>query len=622
MRIVGTAGHVDHGKSALVISLTGHDPDRLAEERERGMTIDLGFAPLRFDDGLEAGIIDVPGHERFLHNMLAGAAGIDVLLLVIDALEGPRRQTIEHLAILDLLHVHRAIVVLTKADLADADRLAVAASEARGACVGTVADGAPVIAVSNLTGKGIAELRAVVRAALATLPARDLAAPACLPVDRVIALPGRGTIVTGTLMQGVIAVGDALTVQPSGRPVRVRSLQIFGRDVDRAEAGARVAAALPGVAVGEVQRGDALAASGIVASDRFAADFTPAIGVSIATKRVDVRTHAGSAEVLGRLRFETAPAGSRSRATVELRRPTVVYPGMRIVFRRVSPKDLLGGGVVLGHGSVTGVESAIASALDATGLSPMPLPQLVTATNTAGESLLPALEALVRSGSVLEVQRPHAYLSMRAASVACERVRAHLESEHAQHPWRTGLPVSGIASLLGVADADAVRLLEAWREAGRFAARTGLWHLPGFVPRLSDAQRKFFREALGDDPAAMPASLAELQQRIAASPQIDGLGDAFASLASAGAVVRVGDDLYRRSQIARLRERIGRCLASHPGGATMSQLREASGLSRRYALPLMEYFDTAGFTVRDGDVRRLRAGTLREPVQVSSNPID
>src|SRR5579863_3320035 len=235
MRIVGTAGHVDHGKSALVISLTGHDPDRFAEERERGMTLDLGFAPLRFDDGTVAGIIDVPGHERFLHNMLAGAAGVDVLLLVIDAVEGPRQQTHEHLAILGLLNVKRSIVVLTKADLVDGARLDDAEREVRAACAGTIADGAPVIAVSNVTGDGIPALRRAISEALAALPKQRLGAPAYLPVDRVFALPGHGTIVTGTLMQGSIRADDAMLLLPSRQRARIRGLQIFGERVERAD---------------------------------------------------------------------------------------------------------------------------------------------------------------------------------------------------------------------------------------------------------------------------------------------------------------------------------------------------------------------------------------------------
>ncbi len=260
MHIVGTAGHVDHGKSSLVIALTGHDPDRFIEEQQRGMTLDLGFAPLRFPDGVEAGIIDVPGHERFLHNMLAGAAGMELLLLVIAAPEGPKRQTFEHLHILNFLNVSRAIIVLTKIDLVDFEDREIAAALAQEACQGTVAQDAPVVMVSTVTGEGIESLKSAIHDALADLAPRRIQAPAYLPVDRVFALPGHGTIVTGTLMQGVVTVGDALALQPSGIAARVKNLQIFGKRVESASGGSRVAVNLPGIDVDRIARGEALVA--------------------------------------------------------------------------------------------------------------------------------------------------------------------------------------------------------------------------------------------------------------------------------------------------------------------------------------------------------------------------
>lgn len=241
MHILGTAGHVDHGKSSLVRALTGTNPDRWIEEQLRGMTLDLGFAHLRFEDGLEAGIVDVPGHERFLHNMLAGAAGMELLLLVIAANEGPKPQTVEHLAILQYLSVKKTIVVLTKSDTVDAEELAFTRELVDEALVGTIAAHAQTIAVSTITGDGMPELRAAIHDALAELAPRAPGAPAYLPIDRVFALPGHGTIVTGTLMQGRIKAGDQLALAPLGREVRVRSVQVFGEKRDDVAGGARVA---------------------------------------------------------------------------------------------------------------------------------------------------------------------------------------------------------------------------------------------------------------------------------------------------------------------------------------------------------------------------------------------
>src|SRR5579872_4615320 len=220
MHIVGTAGHVDHGKSALVRALTGTDPDRWREEQLRGMTLDLGFAHLRYDDGVEAGIVDVPGHERFLHNMLAGAAGMELLLLVIAATEGPKPQTFEHLQILNFLNVQRAIVVVTKADLVDAESLAIAVELARDACRGTVAQDAPVLPVSSVTTIGLEALKSAIHETLMALPPRRSDVPAFMPIDRVFAMTGHGTVVTGTLMQGTIRSGETFALAPSGLTAR------------------------------------------------------------------------------------------------------------------------------------------------------------------------------------------------------------------------------------------------------------------------------------------------------------------------------------------------------------------------------------------------------------------
>ncbi|HEY7994653.1 MAG TPA: selenocysteine-specific translation elongation factor, partial [Candidatus Eremiobacteraceae bacterium] len=350
MRIVGTAGHVDHGKSSLVISLTGHNPDRWVEERERGMTLDLGFAPLRFPDGAEAGIIDVPGHERFIHNMLAGAAGIDVLLLVVDALEGPRAQTREHLQILGFLNVARAIVVLTKIDLADEAAISRSTEAVRDAIAGTAADGAPIVPVSNATGQGIDDLKSAIHDALLALPPRRDDAPAFLPIDRVFALPGHGTIVTGTLMQGTIRAGDTLTLQPAGQPARVRSLQTFGRKTEAARAGSRLAINVPGIDVSTTRRGDVLtSARGFEPSSALSVEFTPLEdALPLLRRRTAVRVHIGAAEIEGRLVFGERPTTTKPvHGIVELSRPTVTYRGARFIVRRLSPKDLLGGGTVI-----------------------------------------------------------------------------------------------------------------------------------------------------------------------------------------------------------------------------------------------------------------------------------
>ncbi len=363
MHIIGTAGHVDHGKSTLVSALTGTNPDRWLEEQLRGMTLDLGFAHLRFDDGVEAGIVDVPGHERFLHNMLAGAAGMEVLLLVIAATEGVMPQTVEHLQILRYLNVREVIVVLTKMDLIPPEEGGAACLRVHRQLRGTIAENAYIFAVSTVTGANMDALRDAIHQALKNLRPRDPEAPAYLPIDRVFALPGLGTIVTGTLMQGRIAVGDTLKLQPSEKNVRVRSLQSFGEKREKVEGGARVALNIPAVDVHEIERGEMLVAPQFAHVDSFTVRFTPlAEALPILRKRNDVRAYIGSAEILGTLVFGDVPQEPvELQAQVYLRRPTVAYPGTAFVVRRLSPKNLLGGGKIEGS---SGAQSADSRALE------------------------------------------------------------------------------------------------------------------------------------------------------------------------------------------------------------------------------------------------------------------
>ncbi|MBV9737360.1 MAG: selenocysteine-specific translation elongation factor, partial [Candidatus Eremiobacteraeota bacterium] len=297
MHIIGTAGHVDHGKSALVQALTGTNPDRWLEEQLRGMTLDLGFAHLLLDDRIEAGIIDVPGHERFLHNMLAGAAGMELLLLVIAANEGAKPQTYEHLAILRYLNVRRTIVVVTKGDLVATDDLPAVLVAIKERLAQTIAADAAVIVVSSVTGEGLDMLRTQIGRELNALQPRDADAPAYLPIDRVFALPGHGTIVTGTLMQGTIAVGDHLMLQPSGNSARIRSLQVFGKSQQRVTAGTRVAANIPSVAVADIARGEVLASAQFEPATTFAVQFVPLEeALPVFRRPTSLKAYIGSAE--------------------------------------------------------------------------------------------------------------------------------------------------------------------------------------------------------------------------------------------------------------------------------------------------------------------------------------
>jgi selenocysteine-specific elongation factor len=624
MHVIGTAGHVDHGKSSLVRALTGTDPDRWIEERLRGMTLDLGFAHLRFDDGVEAGIIDVPGHERFLHNMLAGAAGMELLLLVIAANEGPRAQTREHLAILSFLHVRRAIVVLTKSDLVDAEECAITEAVVCDTVRGTVAEGAPIVAVSTLTGAGMSELRAAIHAELIALPARKPTAPPFLPVDRVFALGGHGTVVTGTLMQGRIAVGDQLVLQPSGKSVRVRSLQVFGTKRESVEGGMRVAANLPGVAVDDIVRGEVLASAEFVAHASMHVTFTPVpAALAMLRRRTPVRAYFGAAEILGTLVFEHVPSTTDAvSAVLHLRKPTIVFPEEAFVVRRPSPKDLLGGGTVGVSVRVAPALHAVAAAEDAdvaavlaalasVQLQAQSAAHVAALANVRVERVTEILDDAAASGRVRRVQRPTAYIDVAVADALLAHIRATLAAHHAAAPWSLGATSLVLSRASSVDESLLVRILQSDVGEARLAVRDGYYALLDFVPALTAEQRAFFDAHVALDPAQpyRPVVLDDVVLAVRRS-SIAGLSSALDTLTATGALIKVGSDLYRGTQIAEIRARLEGALRRE-GQVTMAAFRDLVGTTRKYAVPLLEWFDAAGVTLRNGDVRVLR--NRREP---------
>jgi selenocysteine-specific elongation factor len=623
MRVVGTAGHVDHGKSSLVRALTGTDPDRWDEERRRGMTLDLGFARVTFADGSDAGIVDVPGHERFVHNMLAGATGMDVLLLVVAANEGPRPQTFEHLAILSLLDVPATIVVLTKCDLVDDDGLANARADLAIAVAGTVAEGAPVVAVSSATGEGLDELRERIHAALAALPPRAEHAPAYLPVDRAFTLTGHGTIVTGTLMQGAIAVGDALDVRPGSGSARVRSLEVFGESRARVLPGSRVAANLSGVTLAEVERGSALVAPEIASVASMRVQFQPlreALG--IIRRRMPVRVHVGAGETFGTLVFDAAPADTSVReAVLHLRAPRAVVPGQRFVVRRMSPKTVLGGGTIgapaagdaltdaHGDGAAAAVSpdfAAVRAALDAAGLAATTAETLGARANVRVERVHEILADDAAEDRVWTLARPVAFVAAAAADELVTRVLAALDRTHAASPWMLGATSLGLARELGVDEGLLVRVLAAALERERLGARGGYYMRNGFVAQLTPEQQTFIDGFTVVDPAQplVPAPFDPLVLEIRRS-KIAGISTALDTLFALGRLVRVGEHLYRGEQMTEIRNRLVQTLRAKKR-ITMAEFRDVVGTSRKYVVPLLEHFDSTGLTIRDGDYRALR----------------
>lgn len=577
------------------------------------MTLDLGFAHLLLPDSLEAGIVDVPGHERFLHNMLAGAAGMDVLLLAVAANEGVMPQTLEHLDILRYLNVRATIVALTKIDVVPAEQRDEARAAVEASLRGTIAEGAPVVAVSSVSGEGLDALRAEIARTLRSLSPRDPDAPVYLPVDRVFTLAGLGTVVTGTLMQGSIATGDAVLLSPSGIEARARSLQVFGAARSRVEAGSRVAINLAGVERSAIARGEAIVPPRFEARATLAVRFTPLPdALALLRRRTPVRAYLGSAEILGTLVMEDLPAEVREvRAELRLRSPVAAFPGVRFVVRRPSPKTLLGGGRV--EGVVAAGESEESSTLDRgmlaalaeRGLEPLDAATLALAVNVREDVAKAALDALADRGDVVRVRRPLAYLDRTVAVALYDRALETLGHLHRDEPWAMGLTSVALSRVLGLPEPLLVRVLAEFVDQGRLAATGGYYAALEHSPAFTGEQRDLFDSLLraGDQPL-LPVPFETVVAGVRGSA-VKGAGKAFDTLLARGAVVKIGDELYRGAQLAQVCARVEEYLRRNER-MTAAQFRDLIGTSRKYAVPLLEWLDARGITLRNGDYRTLR----------------
>jgi selenocysteine-specific elongation factor len=550
---VGTAGHIDHGKTWLVRALTGKDTDRLPEERRRGISIDLGYAPLELPDGRRLSVVDVPGHERFVRAMVAGATGIDFFLLVIDAGEGARPQTHEHLAILRLLGIEAGVVALTKADTVDDEMLELALEEAR-----DLVPGADVVPVSAKTGAGLDELRSALQRVADTVERVEENRPTRLWIDRSFTLRGIGTVVTGTLWSGSIQTGDELRLEPPGRTVRVRSVQVHDREVARAEAGQRVAVSLPGVERGDVRRGDVL-----VMPDGYPASYRLDIALEELEPIADgarLQVHLGTAHVLGRI----VRVGERW-AQLRLASPVVAARGDRVVVRG---ETTLGGGVVLDpapprHRDPGRMELVESGDIAATVHSPV----LV-------ETLRHVLDAQPAG-----LERAGAWVFSSAWLEELERnLRARIE---AADPLDPGIPQPAEPWA-----PDIVPLLP-------FERRGAKLYLPGAVPSIASKQDAV--EALGR----------ELHEAGVRATKVD--DESLARyLETSGELVRLGGGYvigaagYEEAKSTLLAE------CAKAGEIMLARFRDLLGIGRRDAQLLLERFDADGLTRRIGDRRVLR----------------
>ena len=627
--VVGTAGHIDHGKTSLVKALTGIDTDRLPEEKARGITIDLGFAFLEEPDGLTIEIVDVPGHERFVRNMLAGVGGIDLALLVIAADEGVMPQTREHLAICSLLHITTGLVALTKMDLVEPDWLELVKDDVAGLVRGTFLEGAPILAVSAKTGVGLPELRAALRTLALGVPARAADQLPRLPIDRVFTVKGFGTVITGTLMTGRVAVDERVEVYPRGVQAKIRGLQTHGQPVPEARAGQRTAMNLQGIERAAIGRGDVVGPPGALIPSVLVDGTIELLGdAPRALKSRDrIRFHTGTSEIMARVllvdRAELAP-GERTFARFRLEAPLVALPGDRFVVRSYSPIVTIGGGTLLdidpprfkrkapalvAHLTLLAEgapEDVVEEHVRQVGPAGVRLALLSGCVPFGPERLRGLLAGLEGSGRLLAVERDW-FVHRDSEERLRSQIQTALEQFHRANPLKPGMSREELRGRAGAAEERIfAHVLGRLAADGAVRSERDKVRLASHEVQLTAEQQRVLERVESDflRAEAAPPSPEEALGR--AGVQGDEEHELFQLLVEGKRLVRIKESLFFHAQaletiqdklVGLLRERkdIG------PG-----DIKDLLGISRKYAIPLLEYFDGRRVTQRVGERRVLR----------------
>ncbi|RUA15708.1 MAG: selenocysteine-specific translation elongation factor [Clostridia bacterium] len=629
MKVIATAGHVDHGKSTLIQALTGIDPDRLQEEKQRGMTIDLGFAWLTLPDGDPVGIVDVPGHSDFIKNMVAGIGAVDAALLAVAADEGVMPQTQEHLAILDLLQIPRGVVALTKIDLVDdPEWLRLVEMDVQDTLAGTSLADAPIIPVSAYTGQGLETLIETLARILAQAPPHSHSGPPRLFIDRVFTMSGFGTVVTGTLKEGVLSIGDEVIIEPGAIKARVRGLQSHKRQIDQAVPGSRVAVNLGGVHHSELHRGQVLTTPGRVKSAmrldvRLRAwEDAPAI----LRHNMEITFHSGTAETIGRLRLlegdELLP-GDETWAQIELRVPVAVSRGDRFIIRRPSPSATLGGGLILDPAprrrhkrrqsalfrrfeALLRNDPAELVTLIISEQGPVSPSDIAAALQLSVRQVARALEALQAAGQIWPLT-PDASSDAMMNDAAWERLVSRtgqlLDAYHAEHPAWLGMPREELKSRLQPRSGWASRVYNALVERARsqriVQETRGYLARHGFEPAFSPAQQKAVA-ALMAQFRAQPYTPPSVKQTL---ERID--DETLTALLQRGDLIKLGADILFASDTYNAMRSQTLAYLQKEGRITVAQCRDLFGASRKYILAFLERLDREGVTRRQGDYRIL-----------------
>ncbi|HWF39331.1 MAG TPA: selenocysteine-specific translation elongation factor [Candidatus Acidoferrales bacterium] len=627
--IVGTAGHIDHGKSTLVEALTGTHPDRLEEEKRRGITIDLGFAFLNLD-GVSIGFVDVPGHEKFVRNMLAGAGGIDVVVLVVAADEAIKPQTREHFEICEMLGISRGVVAITKADLVDREALGLVKLEIEEFVRGSFLEGAAIVPVSARTGAGLDSLKTELLRAAQAAPKKDALRYLRLPIDRSFAMKGFGTVVTGTLVAGSVKIDDEVELYPTGRRLRVRGLHSGGASVERAMAGQRTAVNLVGIDHADIARGMSLAPAGIFEpTDRLDARITVLASAKRLKNRAHVHFHQGTAETIAEvvlLEGEELGPGASGFAQLRLKEKALLLPGDRFILRQFSPVVTIGGGVVLDvkperhkrtDAGVTPAlqilargnrEEILLAVTQRSKTGAMSVRAIVARTGWTKPEIEAEAQALGAAGKlrgVSEPQQPLVLASSRAVAECSAAVRAAVEKFHRENPLLPGIPRQELHTKCGnpraeLFDASLGDLLKAGvlSVTGDLVQRTG--RTMSLAPEEERAKQLIEREfeAAGLAVPSLAMVLAKLPVEAQRAQKI------LQILLREQVLVRVTAELiFHRAAVARLRELLAGYRKTKGAKLPVPAFKELTGVTRKYAIPLLEYLDRQQVTRRVGDER-------------------
>jgi len=631
--ILGTAGHVDHGKTSLIRALTGVDTDRLPEEKRRGITIDLGFAHLALGD-CRLGIVDVPGHERFVRNMLAGATGMDLAMLIVAADEGVQEQTREHLDVLRMLDLRGGVIVITKVDLVSPEWIELVEAEVKQLVQGTMLASAAMVRTSTVSGNGLDRLREeLLLAAQRATPsiAAPLGVPFRMAIDRSFSVAGHGTVVTGSVASGVARLGDELTIEPGGVAVRVRGLHHHDAAVDEVRRGQRAAINLAGIHHDAVRRGQELATPGHLLPSKLLTAHVQLLADAPPLKsRRRLRVHLGTAEVLATAALidrVTLEPGESAAVQLFLAEPVVATWNQPLVLRSEAPVRTIGGGRILEpnaarlrrpdertlahlaalHGDDAQSRAAASLFLACwRGWQPADLPRV--AGVSADAALLPAL---IGSGDLVEIRvTPTRILRVHRQTIeqSGEQVAELIGKLHARQPLQVAFPRSAIYSAFTWLGEPAVldAVLEDLRAAGRIQLSARGVALVGRGPKLSRAEQALLSELIGWFRAAgiQSPGLAECQER--ATKNRAAVAQLLALATGAGDLVQIGADYWLHAEVEQQARQTVVAAFPPSSGFTVSQLRELLGTTRKYAVPLCEYWDRVGFTERTGDQRKVK----------------